>query len=250
MFGYGGLLLDRHAGRPPSATCAAPTAAFSRGPLSTGQYFNPERIAQPVPSTARSWAATEMLGGGNYGVTERRGAAPLSAHPSRRFSSLARLNFEISPTTTIYAEGAVTPSQRLHSRPIGALVDTGSVLGPGTLPSASELLPACRSPLHARSAARRRQPQPGLPARPGYTTEMGPFDGFNTTQTVRGVLGHGPGLRRLEVGCLRRNRPHPRQERRADLDRGPALRGDVRGDRRQRPSPPAATPPTTPTSRP
>jgi len=183
MFGYGA---DYSTVTPGGliGNMRGPDGRFARGPL-TGQYFNPDGSLSPF-QYGPIVGGTEMLGGGNYGVTESA-VLPLAA-PSRRFSSLVRLNFELTPTTTLYAEGSYA-YQWLHSRSIGALVDTGSVLGPGNFAFGLEnpfLPPAVRATLEAQRAA--GNPNPGfLLGR--YTTEMGPFQGFNTTQTYRGVIG-------------------------------------------------------------
>jgi outer membrane receptor protein involved in Fe transport len=78
---YGGIVISG----PLKGTAFAPGGVpyqFNYGPLTGGSL---------------------MLGGDNYGLSE---SAPRHlAHPLERMTSMARLNFDLTPTTTLYVEG-------------------------------------------------------------------------------------------------------------------------------------------------
>ena len=159
---------------------ATPGGIINNGPL-RGTAFLPGvtpyqfQYGNPV-------GPTEMAGGGNYMITE--GGTLHLLNPTHQFSTLGRVNFDLTPTTTLYAEGSYA-REWIHSRSL-VLVDQ-NVLTVGQIGLENPFLPpSIRAALQSQVSP--TNPNPGFQLG-RYHTEMGAFEGINTTNIWRGVLG-------------------------------------------------------------
>jgi outer membrane receptor protein involved in Fe transport len=176
---YVGLPATRAAGLP--ANVLAYDARFSNatygglitaGPL-RGTAFGPGGVPYQFNYGALVGPSL-MVGGDNYGVSD---SSPRRlVNPTERFSSLARVNFDLTPTTTLYAEGGYARSS-INTQ--GAIARSPDVI---TITLNNPYLPA------ATRAAMQRA---------GVTTfqmgrlqnELGSNRNVATSDVYRGVLG-------------------------------------------------------------
>jgi outer membrane receptor protein involved in Fe transport len=177
--GYAALSANRPAGVPANVlgtghhfSNMTPGGIINSGPLA-GTAFAPGGIPYRFQYGALS-GPSFMLGGENYGLSDS--SVRRLVNPTERVATLARINFDLTPNTTLYSEFSYARGQVSTQ---GAFGRTPNAL---TININNPYLPAAtRAAMQAAGVTTFNMGR--------YTMENGPGRNLSTNNVYRGVLG-------------------------------------------------------------